>query len=193
MTTGESPTRYRFGPLERRGLVAGWRGGQIAAVAVALVVGVGVLARIGLTRRAWSWRWWRWRSASVWRRGRSRAGRRRSGRPTRSATPSPGRGRRRSGAGPFLRRCVSSGSTRSPASGSEVSPGTRRRLGVGVLHDRPGRTFTAVLAASDPGFVLLGEEDKVRRVSAWSGVLASLARDGSAVHRVQWVERVVPA
>jgi len=30
-------------------------------------------------------------------------------------------------------------------------------------------------------------------VDAWAGVLASLARDGSAVHRVQWVERVVPA
>src|ERR1019366_3301987 len=38
-----SSTRYRFGPLERRGLVAGWRGGQIGAVAVALVVGVGML------------------------------------------------------------------------------------------------------------------------------------------------------
>ena len=49
-----------------------------------------------------------------------------------------------------------------------------------------------MFGASDPGFVLLGEEDKVRRVSAWSGVLGSLARQGSAVHRVQWVERVLP-
>lgn len=32
--------RYRFGPLERRGLVAGWRGGQIAAVAGGLSVGI---------------------------------------------------------------------------------------------------------------------------------------------------------
>ncbi|MGH9083627.1 MAG: PrgI family protein, partial [Acidimicrobiales bacterium] len=31
---------YRFGPLERRGLIAGWRGGQIAAVAGGLVVAV---------------------------------------------------------------------------------------------------------------------------------------------------------
>ena len=36
-------TRYRFGPLERRGLVAGWRGGQIASVAGGLVVAVLVL------------------------------------------------------------------------------------------------------------------------------------------------------
>ena len=32
--------RYRFSPLERRGVIAGWRGGQIAAVASGLVVGV---------------------------------------------------------------------------------------------------------------------------------------------------------
>lgn len=36
-------TRYRFGPLERRGLIAGWRGGQIASVAGGLVVAVLVL------------------------------------------------------------------------------------------------------------------------------------------------------
>jgi hypothetical protein len=49
-----------------------------------------------------------------------------------------------------------------------------------------------VLGASEPGFVLLAEEDKVRRVAAWAGVLVSMAREESAVHRVQWVERVVP-
>jgi len=64
---------------------------------------------------------------------------------------------------------------------------------VAVVHDRPRRTYTAVLGAAAPGFVLLGEDDKAGRVQAWSGVLASLARDGSAVHRVQWVERARPA
>ena len=43
MADDEAPPRYRFGPLERRGLVAGWRGGQIAVVAVALVLAVGIL------------------------------------------------------------------------------------------------------------------------------------------------------
>lgn len=38
-----SGPRYRFGPLERRGLVAGWRGGQIVSVAVGLLVGVAAL------------------------------------------------------------------------------------------------------------------------------------------------------
>ena len=32
--------RYRFPPLERRGVIAGWRGGQIASVAVSLVFAV---------------------------------------------------------------------------------------------------------------------------------------------------------
>ncbi|HEY1734307.1 MAG TPA: hypothetical protein VGG23_07660, partial [Acidimicrobiales bacterium] len=42
------PARYRFGPLERRGLVAGWRAGQIASVAAGLVVAILVLrARVG--------------------------------------------------------------------------------------------------------------------------------------------------
>ena len=45
--TGEAPggrrTRYRFGPLERRGLIAGWRGGQIAVVAGGVMAAIVVL------------------------------------------------------------------------------------------------------------------------------------------------------
>lgn len=37
--------RYRFGPLERRGLIAGWRGGQIGVVAVGAVLAIVVLRR----------------------------------------------------------------------------------------------------------------------------------------------------
>jgi hypothetical protein len=62
----------------------------------------------------------------------------------------------------------------------------------GVIHDLAGQTYTAVLSVSGPGFVLLGPADKARRVGGWSGMLASLARDGSAVHRVQWIERSLP-
>ena len=38
--TGADRVRYRFSPLERRGVIAGWRGGQIASVAVSLVFAV---------------------------------------------------------------------------------------------------------------------------------------------------------
>ena len=36
-------SRYRFGPRERGGALAGWRAGQILTVAVGLVVGVLIL------------------------------------------------------------------------------------------------------------------------------------------------------
>src|ERR1700734_2406436 len=42
-TDGERGSRYRFGPRERAGALAGWRGGQIMTVAVGLVFGVLVL------------------------------------------------------------------------------------------------------------------------------------------------------
>ena len=40
---GERSTRYRFGPRERGGTLAGWRTGQIVTVAVGLVFGVVIL------------------------------------------------------------------------------------------------------------------------------------------------------
>jgi hypothetical protein len=63
---------------------------------------------------------------------------------------------------------------------------------VAVIHDRAERTYGVVLAASGPGFALLGREGQAGRVQSWSGVLASLARQGTLVHRLQWVERSLP-
>jgi hypothetical protein len=171
-----APTRYRFGPRQRRGLIAGWRGGQIGSVAMSLVVGVGVLRAsaspfgIGLALAAlavgvgvatWPFAG---RTAEEW-----------APDALRHAVALGRKPRRRS----------------SPFTGVQIIAVDLGTGSAGVVHDRPRRTFTAVLGVSVPGFVLLGEDDKARRVQAWSGVLASLARDGSAVHRVQWVERVV--
>jgi hypothetical protein len=174
-----APTRYRFGPLERRGLVAGWRGGQISAVALALVVGVVVLRAsasalgivlalvalaIGVGIATWPIAG---RTVEEWAPHALRhAG-------------TVGRRRRRDRTSPFT--------------GIHLVEADLGKGSAGILHDRARRTFTAVLGASAPGFVLLGADDKARRVQAWSGVLASLARDNSAVHRVQWIERVGPA
>ena len=41
--SGDTGSRYRFGPRERGGALAGWRAGQIITVAVGLVFGVLVL------------------------------------------------------------------------------------------------------------------------------------------------------
>ena len=174
-----SSARYRFGPLERRGVVAGWRGGQIAAVATGSVVAVGALrslssvmgiaaalAAVVLAVGVATWPLGG-RTAEEWapdaaRHAAAVAGRRRPDR-------------------------------RSVFAGVRI---VRVEFGptgaVGVLHDRQRRTYTAVLAVSAPGFVLLGDDEKARRVADWAGVLAAMARDGSAVHRLQWIERVAP-
>ena len=191
--------RYRFGPLERRGVIAGWRGGQIAAVALSLGMGVVVLRAfssaigvvlalviVGIGVAAATWpiggrTLEEWTPAVLRHVAMSRHGH---------------GGRRRPFAGLRLMRVDTGAPDERPrrrAAGrvNLGSMGHARSLCVGVLHDRRLRTFTAVLQASSPGFVLMSEEDKARRVEAWAGVLASLARPGSHVDHVQWVERVM--
>jgi hypothetical protein len=63
---------------------------------------------------------------------------------------------------------------------------------MGVVHDRATRTLTAALSLRGRSFALLGPDEQDRRVGAWSSVLASLAREGSPVHRVQWVAASFP-
>ncbi len=170
--------RYRFGPLQRRGLVAGWRGGQIAIVAVSLVVAVVVLrarpsvsgavvalAIVGLAVGAATWpiggrtaeEW----APDAWRHAAGIPGRRRSSR-----------------SNPFTTLRVLD---------VELGPGEQHRAA--VVFDGASRTYTAVLRVAGRGFVLLGPEDKARRVGGWSSALSSLALQGSVIHRVQWVER----
>ncbi|HVC72009.1 MAG TPA: SCO6880 family protein [Acidimicrobiales bacterium] len=207
--------RYRFGPLERRGLVAGWRGGQIAVVALGLVMAVGILrmsasaggvagafvaVAAAVAAATWpvagrtveEWAPDAARHADVLR-GRRKVGCRHPFATLRylqvdltaAGTESTRFGTTRIGA------TRSSGRGRGDGNGN----GERRRgqgSGAGVVNDVARHTYTAVLSVSGPGFVLLGGSDKARRVGAWAGVLASLARDGSAVHRVQWIERSLP-
>jgi hypothetical protein len=194
----EAPHRYRFGPLERRGLVAGWRGGQIAVVAVALVLAVGILrarpsaagvaaafvaVAAGVAGATWPVAG---RTAEQWAPEAARhidALRRRH------------KVRRRQ---PFATLSVLAidMTTTATASGPRSDRRWQRRPGdrpgAGVLQDVAAQTYTAVLDVSGPGFVLLGAADKTRRVSDWSQVLASLAREGTAVHRLQWIERSLP-
>ena len=63
---------------------------------------------------------------------------------------------------------------------------------MGVVHDRAGRTLTAAVSLRGGSFALLGADEQGRRVGAWASVLASLAREGSPVHRVQWVAASFP-
>jgi hypothetical protein len=63
---------------------------------------------------------------------------------------------------------------------------------MGVVHDRAGRTLTAALLLRGGSFALLGADEQDRRVGAWASVLASLSREGSPIHRMQWVAASFP-
>ena len=63
---------------------------------------------------------------------------------------------------------------------------------MGVVHDRAARTLTAALSLRGGSFALLGADEQDRRVGAWASVLSSLAREGSPVHRVQWIAASFP-
>jgi hypothetical protein len=216
---GAHRVHYRFGPLEQRGLIAGWRGGQIGSVAAGLVFGVlalrsrpsvpGVLGALlftavgvatawvpvrGRTAEQWFPLVVRWLAAEV-----------RGGHRQHSREP---------GLGHLARVVLGDGGTGAASVTLGRSGGRRPRTAPGVfdgLHlrsapvgDEPGapaagvvmdaraRTATAVLAVQGHSFALLGPVEQDTRIAAWARVLAAMAREGSAVHRVQWVESCLP-
>jgi hypothetical protein len=204
-------SRYRFGPLERRGLIAGWRGGQIGVVALGAVLAVVVLHRrptlptiaiaVLIVGASVVVAWWpiAGRTAEQWC-------------PTvvRWAA-SASRGRRRRPRTESAGHCV--GPDGAPclvtaARAARATSSTRRGvfaglqiLGftggdgdgtVGVVRDERARTYTAVMELLGHSFALLSGDEKDRRVASWASLLSSLARERSVVHRVQWVAATVP-
>lgn len=193
--------RYRFGPLEQRGVVGPLRLGQLAVLAGAAALGLGALYALrswiglgvamlivgaaagvvllpfeGRTLEAWAPLGIRWlaRSREQKRGYRSRA---------------PGGGVRPGVEGPFA--CEAS--LPDELAGLrmlEVPYGNDR---VGVIHDRAAGTYTVAIAVRAGAFGLLDGAEQERKLDAWGSVLASLARDGSPVRRLQWIERTLPA
>jgi len=168
--------RYRFGPRERGGSLAGWRPGQILTVAVGLVIGVlvlrgepnvaGVAAAVCVLVLYGAM----------------------------ATVPVSGRT-----GDEWLPVVVCWAARRSRVPGGRAMGALRGvrllRAGwqdMGVVHDRSGRTLTAAVSLRGRSFALLGPDEQDRRVGAWSSVLASLAREGSPVHRVQWVAASFP-
>jgi hypothetical protein len=62
---------------------------------------------------------------------------------------------------------------------------------IGALSERSGRLLTAVLACRVVSFSLLDPEAQERRLARWGLVLTGAA--GTAIRRLQWVERTAPA
>lgn len=186
MTTNGSVPRYRMGPRSTRGLVAGWRLGQIACVgaglllATALLRSVGgaagllaALACAGLSVAAATWPV-RGRSVEEW-------------------VPTLARYASRQAADGNYRPWAERAS-RGPSPLSRLSmfqlPGDRP---IGVVADDVLGTWSSVLRVSGDGFALLSPDERAARVAAWSAVLAAMAAEGGGPHRLQWIARSYPA
>src|SRR5438046_8248525 len=79
------------------------------------------------------------------------------------------------------------------ASGLELLAAPLHGETVGVIKHRGAHTYTAALAVTVTSFGLLDRAEQESRQAGWGAVLAGLAREGSPVSRIQWVERTVPA
>jgi hypothetical protein len=186
---------YRFGPLERRGILGPVRTGQAAILATGALLAILVLDRApsaaGVTtatllfsaavvlavapvgRRTLE-EWLPVLASFALRRLRGRTH-------FRSGVPLLGfRGRRRPAVvvPPALR-------------GVEIREIAYRDRTVGALSDRGGRWMTGVLACRVVAFSLLDPEAQERRLARWGVVLSSAA--GTSVRRIQWIERTAPA
>jgi hypothetical protein len=186
---------YRFGPLERRGILGPVRAGQAAILGAGALVAILVLDRApsaaGVTAAMVLFsaavviavapvgtrtleEWLPVLVAFALRRlgGRTRF---------RSAVPLHGFHGRRPPAlavPPALR-------------GVEIREVDYRERTVGAISERGGRWLTAVLACRVLSFSLLDTDAQERRLARWGVVLSGAA--GTAVRRIQWIERTAPA
>ncbi len=193
--------RYRFGPLERRGLIGSLRSTQVipmaASLALAVVLmrtlpsGAGLFVACGLVLAVGAFCFWplSGRSAEEWLPIAAAHTKRRM----------LGAHRRASAAPDFGVRVGESGRPEPvvdlpPAvQGLELLAAPFRGETVGVVKDIRMKTYTAMLAVRVTSFGLLNRSEQEARQAGWGGLIAGLAREGTPVSRVQWVERTVPA
>jgi hypothetical protein len=191
-----SERRYRFGPLERRALLGPLRGDQVAVLGVAALVGlvfvfatesvIGVLLALMLIGLAALSIFvpFQGRTAAEWIPVAVRFGLRKRGGDYRSNAP--GVGFRMGG---DEDREVS---LPPELEGVELLSVPYGGEEVGVVCERREGTYTAAVAVRADAFALRDASEQARALELWGGVLASCARENSAVRRVQWIERAVP-
>ncbi|HET8956162.1 MAG TPA: SCO6880 family protein [Solirubrobacterales bacterium] len=194
-----SARRYRFGPLEQRAVVGSLRIGQVLVVGAAALaalaalygfrswIGMGfALALLGAAA-ALIYIPFEGRTLEEWAPVATRWALRGPARKRGYRSASPGAGARISAEGEMLFEA----SLPDELQGLrmlEVPYGSDR---VGVLHDRGAGTYTAALAVKPGAFGLLDGSEQERKLDGWGSVLASMARDGSPVRRLQWIEQTV--
>ena len=201
----EERLAYRFGPLERRGLLGPLSAGQAAVLAAAAVLAVvvldhaasplggllavGVLATAVPVALAPVAR----RSLSEWLPIAARMGIRRLAGRRRFVSPVATAGMRARPQADRRDALLSPASAHPPPGlrGVQILELPYRGRGIGALCEQRGRRLTAVLACRVAAFSLLDAEAQERRLARWGLVLSGSA--GTAVTRVQWVERTAPA
>ncbi len=186
---------YRFGPLERRGLLGPLRLGQVVTIGAALAAGIelldgvggglGVISALlllliavglatapvgGATLEEWG--------------------------PVATAFSV----RRIRGIGRFHSRLPTAGRTASTPPplvlpptlrGVELIPIAAGRHTIGAVAERRGRWLTSVLACQALSFALLDPDAQERRLAQWGTLLAAAATQ--PVRRLQWLERTEPS
>lgn len=186
---------YRFGPLERRGILGPVRAGQAAILgagallailvldrapsaagvtAATLLVSVAVVLAVAPVGHRTLEEWLPVLASFALRRLRGRTR-------FRSTVPLLG----------FRARRPPVAAVPPALSGVEIRVIDYRDRAVGALSERGGRWMTAVLACRVVAFSLLDAEAQERRLARWGVVLSSAA--GTSVRRIQWIERTAPA
>jgi hypothetical protein len=191
---------YSFGPLERRGIFGAVRGGQVAVLATGALTAILVLDRApsaggalmamlacalagaaafaplgGRTLQEWA-------PVAMWFAGRRMRRRHRFRSPVTEAGVVARGGGELSPAPPVAPE---------PLRDVRIVSVDRRERAIGVLSERSGRRLTAVLACRVAAFSLLDQEAQERRLARWGLVLSGSG--GTAIRRLQWIERTAPA
>jgi Putative type VII ESX secretion system translocon, EccE len=202
----EERLRYRFGPLERRGLLGQLRAGQAATVAggglaailvldrdptasgaflAGLVLACSVLVAFAPIGRRTAHEWIPIAFAFVIRFALCRL---RFG----SAAPTSGM-RAIPDHAPLRRRIIRNPAPDMPQAVRDVRiiEAPYREGAIGVLYERRRRRLTSVLACRVLAFSLLDAEAQERRLARWGLILSGAA--AGPIRRIQWVERTAPA
>jgi hypothetical protein len=186
-TTTSTPTPVRFGRRQTRGLLLGFSGPRVTAIACAIGIFVPSMFMVGPLGIAATSPLWVALLASAfvpW-----------GGRAVIEALPTVVHysARRALGQTSFLARP----SAPRPA-GTMALPGDAATLrflveesGAVMVHDPHARTLTAIAHVRHPAFVLLSPDTQAQRVTGWGRVLAGLASSGACA-RVQVIETAHP-
>jgi hypothetical protein len=186
----DDPRRFTFNALERRGLFLGLQAGQLVTLAGA-VAGALLVVRLAagpygpalavlLLGSGVAAAWWP-----------------RAGRPLATWSPVVAAWAARRSRGPGLAPLPRPGRTRQarpapPGVDLEEVEGWPGQDALGVVRDRRGGTWAAVVPIDGRSFALLDADGQASRLEAWRALLATLARPGTPLRRIQWVYRSAP-